>query len=92
MKITTNNHWHEFRTVDEVPSEVLSDYEHLLYNDEMPYDGWIYYHKRWFHISDFIRLDSTPGWHGVHGDSYFSGTLIALSDCGDAYKIGYYTS
>lgn len=92
MKIVTNNHWREFYTVESVPTSILSDYEHLLEDDEMPYNNWIYYRKRWFHLSDFIKIDNTPPWHGAVGDSYFSGTLIELSGDGDAYKIGYYLS
>jgi hypothetical protein len=92
MEITTNNHWHEFKTVEEVPSNILSDYEHLLEDGEMPFDGWIHYKDRWYHISDFLTTEHFPGWHGYHSDSFFSGVLIALSACGESYKIGMYYS
>lgn len=44
-----------------------------------------------------MRLDGKSGdvmsaWHGYHGDSYFSGVLIRLSDDGERYQVATYFS
>lgn len=48
-------------------------------------------------LDDFMRLDrdSNPFpsfWQGYHSDTFFSGLVIHLSDCGEACIIGQYFS
>lgn len=48
-------------------------------------------------LDDFIRLDrdSNPFpsfWHGYHSETFFSGLVIHLSNCGEACIIGHYFS
>ena len=94
MEIRTDNKWKEFKYENQVPKSVLEEYDWL--DEDEKSGGWIYYRKRWYHVSDFMRLEgkhSFPGnWHGYHGDSFFSGVLIELSNCGDSYRIGTYLS
>jgi len=95
MDIITNKHWRQFKYEYEVPEEELEYYDHLT-EDFGRYDGWISYRDRWYHVSDFMRLDDRSpfnnNWHGYHSDSFFSGVLIELSDCGEMYRIGTYIS
>lgn len=93
IKIKTDYKWKDLKYDYQVPKAVLrrqfgwmqdpSDYKFLKYR------------TTWYCLADFMRLDGqTPefkGWHGGHGDSYFSGTLIQLSDDGEQYRIGTYT-
>ena len=79
----------------EVPKKVLAAYDWLDEEDKA-YD-WVKYKNEYLHLSDFMRL-SGPGmgrdWNGVHGDNYFSGIVIQVTDtdAGEepAYKIGRY--
>tara|TARA_R110000803_G_scaffold158426_2_gene222709 strand:- start:1492 stop:1767 length:276 start_codon:yes stop_codon:yes gene_type:complete len=87
MRTLTNHHWRDFLYQGEVPAEVIAeDYDHLT-EDYGLSDGWIKYRGEWSHISDYM---STPlnTWHGVHTDTFFSCTVIKLSDDGEQYQIG----
>ena len=52
------------------------------------YKGWCY------RLGDFMRImhDEFKGWHGYHSDSFFSGVLIKITDCGDSVIVGTYFS
>jgi len=75
MRIKTDHKWKNFKYRNEVPEKVLHDYfEHL----PKEVDGFIHYTKRWWHVSDFMRIDGGDFgtiWEGVSSDSYFSGRL-----------------
>ena len=92
MKVRTDHKWKNFKYRNEVPESVLNDYfEHLP--DEM--DGFIHYARRWWHTSDFLRIDGGDfgtTWQGVSSDTYFSGAVIEISNDGEHYRIGYYFS
>ena len=95
MKVRTNYQWRQFKYRYEVPSSVLDWYDWL--DDDESYDGWIKYLDRWYHVTDFMRLDGPHpekfgDWHGVYSDSFFSGVVIRLSDDGEEYQIGTYLS
>ena len=95
MKVRTNNHWRDFKYRDEVPANVLADQFdwtndwYAQYGDYS--DGFIEYRGFWYHLGDFMR-GGVEGWHGVHADSFFSGVVIRLSEDGEQYQIGTYTS
>jgi len=93
MKIYTDNKWKQFKYRNEVPKNVLADYFEHLPEDEC-LDGFILYRKCWYHTSDFMTqtCDEFNGWDGYHGDSFFSGVLIKISDDGEGYKIATYIS
>ena len=100
VKIRTNHNWRKFKYRDEVPAKVLAsqfdwtDKAHAEHDDYS--DGFICYRGTWYHMADFMRVDGGPDematWHGYHGDSYFSGVLIRISDDGEEYQIATYTS
>jgi len=93
LTITSNNVHREFIYGYELPESVHADYDHLSDDDRA--DGWIHYRKQWYHMSDFmLNGDNSPfpeKWHGNHGDSFFSGVLIALDDM-ESYRIATYYS
>jgi len=99
-EIITNHHWNQFYYRDSVPQKVLLDYDHLDYDESM--DGWIWYRKTWYHISDFmschneIYSPNNPfkkfGYDGYLSDSFFSGILIKVSDDNEEYQIATYIS
>lgn len=97
--VKSNQHWRPFVYRSEVPAKVLADrFGHLP--DE--YDGFLCYRGWWYHLSDFLsaggygRTRPTTGmlahWDGYHGDSFFSGVVINVSEDGAEYQIGTYVS
>lgn len=95
MKITTDHKWKEFKYDYQVPNRIRQDY--LEYQTEQDlYDGWIHYRNRWYHLSNFLRMDEgmktdfEGTWHGYLSDSVWSGVLIELSEDGEGYRIGSY--
>jgi len=81
--ITTNNHIRNYKYDYEVPKSVLDDYDWLDKGDKS--DGWIHYKNTWYHVSDFLRLEtncftSFHDWDGYYGHGYSSGVLIKLGD------------
>ena len=89
LEITTNYRNRPFLYGYEVPEKVLSeDYSHLSEGEKV--DGFIKYRGCYYHISDFLLTDefSFPEyWHGYSSGSYFSGTLIRVSDDSESYQI-----
>lgn len=99
LKIITNNHWRDFAYRSDVPEKVLRsqfDWTDKDHEEDGSYsDGFICYRSTWYHLADFGRVahgDGSPfnGWNGYHGDSFFSGVVIKLSDDGEQYQIGTY--
>ena len=93
-KIITNHNWRFLKYSNEVPQSILDEYDWL--DDDDKTDGWIHYRKRWYHISDFMRVDSHNPffnmYHGYMSDSFFSGVLVKLSEDGESYQIATYIS
>lgn len=94
--IKTDGKWKQFRDRDEVPKKVLRDqfdWTNEAHEEHGDYsDGFFRYHHYWYHVSEFLRSDYFENWDGYAGDSYFSGTLIKLSDDGEQYQVGSYRS
>lgn len=96
MKITTNNHWRSFVYRYDVPEKVLKD--DFDYQDETVVCGFFQYKGTWYHLDMFMRFgypDSETiegGWQGYLNDSISTGVVIQVSDCGDMYEVGYFTS
>lgn len=75
----------------------LSDTEQSELND---YDGYqdssfFRFNGRVNDLNDFMRLEGNfnaafEGYNAYHNDTYFSGTIIRLSDCGDSVTAAYY--
>lgn len=89
--IYTDNKWKQFKYRDEVPKKVLKDDFDWLDEDD-GFDGFFKYKGTWYHLSMFMNGGGFPGWDGYHGDSFFSGVLIALSPDGEEYKVATYIS
>ena len=95
MQIITNNAERQFLYGYDVPDSIHAEFDHL--DDDSRQDGWIHYHKCWYHVSDFMVLNEFYGqpddfidWHGYSSDSFFSGVLIRISDDGETYQIATY--
>lgn len=99
LEIITDHKWKMFKYRDEVPQKQVNDYDWL--SEEEKTDGWIWYRKRVYHISEFMDLNNkfhNPNhpfpapWNGYISDSFFSGILIEISEDGEMYRIGTYLS
>lgn len=90
VKITTDHKWKPFTYRYDVPARVLtSQFDYQDANEVS--DGFFCYRGTWYHLDMFMRTTNFDGWTGVHGDSYFSGVLIRLSDDGETYQIATFT-
>ena len=92
MEVITNHHWRPFKyyqDFSEKEQNEIDDSYDWMSQEERETADWIEYRNRVYCTQDFMadRNDRFPGWHGYLTDSFFSGLLIKLSDCGDAYKI-----
>jgi hypothetical protein len=83
-KTITNNHHRFFVYRWDVPQSVLDG--DLDWTTEDDCDGYIHYKGYWYHLSQFMR-SPIYGWDGFHGDSFFSGVAIRLSEDGETYQI-----
>lgn len=93
MNISTNNKKRDLIYRCEVPEKILAD--QFDYLDEDTDGGFIYYQKCWYHLSDFMRVESDgnlalSGFDGYHSDSHFSGVLIKICDCGESVIMATY--
>lgn len=101
LTIKTNKHWRNFSYRNEVPESILKsqfDWTNEAHETDGDYsDNFFQYRGYWYHLADFMRFESDPGnpmaeWHGYAGDSYFSGTLIRVSEDGEQYQVARYYS
>ena len=92
-EIVTDHKWRSFKFGYEVPAKIRqSDFDWLEEGEE--FDGFINYRGRWYHLSEFMRIEDKTSplhvadWQGYHSDSYSSGTVIKVSPDGERYQIG----
>jgi len=85
LVIKTDHKWKQFRYRDEVPPKVLAAW--FDWTDET--DGFFYYHRTWYHVSQFMS-GGPDGWHGIHHESFSTGVLLRLSSDGESYQVGTY--
>ena len=93
QRIVTNNRWRDFVYRHDVPVKILAsqfDWTNEAHEEHGDYsDGFIEYRGIWYHLGDFMR-GGVESWTGSHGDSFFSGVLIRLSEDGEQYQIATY--
>ncbi len=91
MEIKTNHQWREFIYWHELTEKEQQEFDYMDIEEQenvtfLRYRNWVY------SLDCFMRSDSFPQWDGYHGDSFFSGVLIKLSNDGSMYKIATYYS
>ena len=95
LKITTNNQPRDLLTLwdfsDKERIRIRSDFDWL---DDIESDSGFFRYKGFiYHLSEFLHAACTPlGWDGYQADSWFSGTLIRLSDDGETVTVGRWVS
>lgn len=92
MHIRTNRHDRQFIYRHNVPPTILAS--EFDWTDSE--DGFLCYRGNWMHLSQFERIppgaDELDEWDGYAGDSYFTGTVVKVSDDGETYRIGSYAT
>lgn len=90
MKITTDHKPRPILYWQELTKKEKADFDWM---DEEDQEGlnFFRYKKRVYFLGDFMRTD-IEGYHGASSDSYFSGILINLSNCGEAVYPATYRS
>lgn len=89
ITIITNNIPRHTIYGHELPEDIRTDFDYL---DDIDGGTFFKYKDEYYDIGEFLLVCDTStdfaGWHGVAGDSIFSGVLIKLSDCGDYVTVG----
>jgi len=90
MQIITNNQWRNFLYGYELSESEKANFDWV---DDIDSADFIRYRGRLYQLGQFMRApESLEGWHGYHGDSFFSGVLIRVSSDGEQYQIATYIS
>ena len=94
LRIITDHKWKNFLYSYELTKKELEDFDYM---DNVDEGTFFRYRKSIYSLDSFMIIDdrspfALSGFNGHHGDSFFSGILIKLSDCGDMYKVGTYLS
>jgi hypothetical protein len=94
MQIISNNQTREIVYGYALPQQWRNEFDY--YNSEdLDSAAFFKYKNQYYDLNEFMRTPDTLkllGWHGISNDSYFSGILIRLSDCGDAVTVARYYS
>lgn len=93
--IISNFQWREFLYAMDIPVSIIKNNFDWL-DDDMNHDGFIKYKNNHYHISEFMVIQNKQltdkNWQAYLSDSYFSGLLLEVSECGEFYRIARYYS
>lgn len=98
MNIVTNNHYRQLISWDDLTPKEQEDFDFSdkKQSDYFRYKGIVYTLADFCHISFPVscKTGEKPfeGWDSWHNDSFFSGILIKISDCGEMVKCGWFYS
>jgi len=81
--ITTNHHIREFIFRDEIPADILKEFD---WCDSI--DGYFKFKGDYYHLSQFMMTD-LPEWDGIYNTSFYTGVLIRLEG-EEHYRVGTY--
>ena len=96
IKVITNNQWRDIINGFDLSDKEKADFD---YCDDVNSEQFIRYKGHVYHMGDIMRIESKDcspsafdGYHGYVGESYFSGVLFELSDCGEMAIVASYYS
>ena len=94
MTIKTNNRYQPLLHWEQLTKRERSDFDWITDSDHDPAEFQFFRHKgNCYCMADFMPCPKDTfldKWDGYHGDSFFSGVAIKLSDCGDCVKVATY--
>ena len=88
MTLKTDHKWHDFLHFFELTPKEKAELD-WVENETAPV---LKYRGNVYALDEFERVsphEGLKGWNGKHCDTAFSAVVIALSDDGERYKIGY---
>lgn len=92
ITIKSNNHWRNFLYGYELTDKEKQDFDYLPADDIDSHD-FIRYQGVILDPGEFMLCPQVfKAWHGYQSDTFFSGTLIRVSEDGEQYQIGRYYS
>ena len=92
MTIRTNNQERALVSGYELTASQKADFDYL---DDIDSADFVIYKGHVYDIGEFMRVETDgplQGWHGYSADSFFSGVLIKLSDCGGYATLATYSA
>jgi hypothetical protein len=91
LKIKCNGQARPIVSRFEVPDSILAS--EFDWTDPAEDGSFFKYRGVWYSLEDFTCApESLSDWDGYHGDSYFSGVVIRLTDDGESVVCGTYLS
>ena len=95
LQVIPDNKWKEFLYGYQLTKKEKKYFD-WMDEEELETSNFLRDRGSVYSTQDFMRIENGPdefkGWDGYAGDSFFSGTLIKLSDDGEQYKIALYLS
>ena len=91
LTVVSNGHyreilgWHDLTLAEQSDNDWDTEQEGSYFK----YRGHMYSLDEFMRISEGSPFDR-GAWDGYSSDSYFSGVLIQMSNCGDGVKVGRY--
>jgi hypothetical protein len=94
MRVVTNRVPRHIVYGYELSEKEKADFD-FLKSDELDDSSFFRYRGQVYYLGNFMRFNETINgiaWNGCEGDSYFSGTLVKLSDDRETVIVGRYYS
>ena len=92
LTIITNNVPRPIICGYELPANARPDFDYLD-AEEFDCRQFVKYKSQYYDIGEFMRVESEElkAWHGVAGQSYFSGVLVKIVDSDQVIMGRYYS-
>lgn len=87
VTIITNNQMRDILRGFQLPKKYRKEFDYLTDEEYGDYEFFVY-KKQAYALIEFIHSDSFKNWHGVIGDTFFSGVLIRVVNYGDSVIVG----
>ena len=85
MQTITNNQYREILTGYDIPEKYHSDFDYM---DDINEGSFFKYRGQYYSLDNFMLASSLDNWDGIECDTFFSATVIKMSDCGDSVLVG----
>ena len=84
MQTITNNQYREILSGLDLPFLARREFDYM---DDINEGSFFKYRGQYYSLDNFMITD-LEDWDGLAGDTFFSATVIKLSDCGDSVLVG----
>ncbi len=95
LTIKTDYKWKNFLYGYELTEKEKTEFD-WMNAEELDTGNFFRYHKRVYSVNEFMNLGKESPfpkpWHGYHGEGFFCGVLLEISEDGEQYRVGNYYS